>query len=74
MSPDENLKTWGSVKGKKVRTTLDDTGEKSVSEKSKSAGGKCVSDKRTKNTNLDFLIGWSDVRMRFLTVGLVRMT
>ena len=31
-------------KGKKVRTTSDDTGGKSVSEKSKSVGEKCVSE------------------------------
>ena len=30
-------------KGKRVRTTSEDTGGKSVSEKSKSTGGKCVS-------------------------------
>ena len=30
------------TKGKKVRTTSDDVGGKSVSEKSKSVGGQCV--------------------------------
>ena len=37
----------GSVKGKKVRTTSDDPGGKSVSEKSKSTVGKCVSENST---------------------------
>ena len=37
--PDNN--TGEGVKGKKVRTTSDDAGGKSVSEKSKSTGGKC---------------------------------
>jgi hypothetical protein len=78
-------------RAKKVRTTSDDAGGKSVSEKSKSTGGKCVKenytsgksgatptsnnpfevsrsenpqyfvdvmkDTRTKNNNLEFLIG-----------------
>jgi len=36
---------WG-VKGKKVRTTSDDAGGKSVSKKSKSTGGKCASERK----------------------------
>jgi len=41
------------VKGKKVRTTLDDVGGKSVNEKSKSTGGKCVSENSTWETWCD---------------------
>ena len=38
----ENTNTREVDKGKKVRTTSDDAGGKSVSEKSKSTDGKCV--------------------------------
>jgi hypothetical protein len=38
---DGNTNTGEGVKGKKVRTTSDDVGGKSVSEKSKFTGGKC---------------------------------
>ncbi len=39
--------TGEGVKVKKARTTLDDAGGKSVSEKSKSTGGKCVNENQT---------------------------
>jgi hypothetical protein len=89
-----NTNTGEGGKGKKVRTTSDDAGEKPVNEKSKSTVGQCVSekssggklgatrtsrnpfeasrseklqyfvdavkDKRTKNNNLEFLIGWAE--------------
>ena len=44
----EKTNTGEGAEGKKVRTTSDDTpGGKSVSEKSKSVGAKCVSDNST---------------------------
>jgi len=42
---DEKTNTGEGGKGKRVRTTSDDTGGKSVSEKSKSTGGQCVGEK-----------------------------
>jgi hypothetical protein len=89
---DEKTNTGEGGKGKRTRTVSDDVGRKSVSEKSESTGGQCVSenstggkssgdirnntnifetsrrdnpqyfvdvlkDKRTKNNNLEFLIG-----------------
>ena len=41
----EKTNTGDGDKGKRVRTTSDDEGGKSVSEKSKSGGGKCVGGK-----------------------------
>ena len=43
----EKTNTGEGGKGKRVRTTSDETGGKSVSEKSKSTGGKCVSENST---------------------------
>ena len=42
-----NTNTGEGVKGKKVRTTSNESDGKSVSEKSKSTGGKCLSENST---------------------------